>query len=109
MSQVAHDIHIGGAITGFLVAILTLRNFEKHPWEKDMQKFCAAILIVLFAVVVLINLTTPSNYFNAAWNFQYENTYTAHRNKLILETCEQDESWKRFCAIYNITRTSDGN
>ncbi|KAJ6641126.1 Rhomboid-related protein 1, partial [Pseudolycoriella hygida] len=40
-TNISHAGHFGGAIMGFLVSILVLKNFKKHPWEAKMQKICA--------------------------------------------------------------------
>lgn len=89
--QTSHAGHLGGAITGFLVSIIVLKNFEKHPWEEKMQKICAGIVIGLGIVICLINLTAWDHYTPTEWNFDYASTYEKYILKLIIESDEQSE------------------
>jgi len=95
-TNTSHAGHIGGAITGFLVAILVLKNFEKHPWEKKLQKLCAGILIGLFALIALVNFVIPSYYENTEFNFEYHKTYVRYILKAIKESLE-DSSIRKVC------------
>jgi hypothetical protein len=79
---------LGGAITGFLMSILVLKNFEKNPWEKKMQKICSGILVGLFVIIVLINLSFPSLYPVAQFNFDYAESYLKLLFKTINETAQ---------------------
>ncbi|KAJ6637849.1 Protein rhomboid [Pseudolycoriella hygida] len=74
-NNISHSGHLGGAITGFLVSILVLKNFKKHPWEETMQKICIGILIALFLVVFVINVTAWDYFPENEWNTDYEKSY----------------------------------
>lgn len=107
--QTSHAGHIGGAITGFLVSILVLKNFEKHPWEKKLQKICAGILIACFVLIFFINVAFPSYYSPAEWNFDYEKSYVRHildalknspGDSGIRKVCEAEEECKILLDAY---------
>lgn len=82
---------MGGGITGFLVSIFVLKNFEKHPWEEKMQKICMGIIIALCAIIFLINITAWGLYPPTEWNFNYANTYENYVLKMLLESPENSE------------------
>ncbi|KAG4073218.1 hypothetical protein HA402_013478 [Bradysia odoriphaga] len=80
--------HFGGAVTGFLVSILVLKSFEKHPWEKKMQKICLTVLIALFVVIIVINVTASGLYLPTEWNFNYTATYEDFIANLVVASAE---------------------
>lgn len=80
--------HLGGAITGFLVSILVLKNFEKHPWEKKMQTICLGVLVALFIVIIIINLTASTLHLPTEWNFNYTSTYENFIVNLVAESAK---------------------
>ncbi|KAJ6643860.1 Rhomboid-related protein 1, partial [Pseudolycoriella hygida] len=86
---VSHAGHLGGAITGFLVSILVLKNFEKHPWEEKMQRICIGIVATLSIVIVIINIAAWGLYLPTEWNVDYETTYYLHVIKQIIESPEE--------------------
>ncbi|OXA60344.1 Rhomboid-related protein 1 [Folsomia candida] len=95
-TNTSHAGHIGGAVTGFLVSILVLKNFEKKEWEMRMQKICAGLLLGFFVIIVLINVSFPSYYLPTEWNFNYESTYIHHILEAIKDSPE-DSSVRKVC------------
>ncbi|KAJ6639154.1 Protein rhomboid [Pseudolycoriella hygida] len=69
-SHISHAGHLGGAVTGFLISILVLKNFRIEQWEKKMQKICVAILIGICVIVFIVNVAAFDQYVPVEWNFQ---------------------------------------
>ncbi|KAJ6641140.1 Protein rhomboid [Pseudolycoriella hygida] len=86
--DVSHAAHFGGSITGFLVSILVLKNFKKHPWEEKMQKICAGILIALFLVIFVVNVTAWDYFPENQWNFDYQKSFDSFVAKQMEESSE---------------------
>ncbi|KAG4066197.1 hypothetical protein HA402_008941 [Bradysia odoriphaga] len=74
-SNVGHAAHFGGAVTGFLVSIVVLKNFKKHPWEETLQKICVGALLAIFVIILVMNVTLPDYFPENEWNFNYAKTY----------------------------------
>lgn len=89
--QTSHAGHIGGAITGFLVSILVLKNFQSHPWEEKMRKICFTILIVLGVVIFSINIFAWNLYPSEEWNFNYRHSYDVYIKKIIIQSSNDSE------------------
>lgn len=87
--------HFGGAITGFLVSILVLKNFEKHPWEKQMQTVCLVIVMALLAVIILINITASGVYLPTEWNFNYTSSYENLIVNMVVASGKDSTAWKQ--------------
>jgi len=115
-TNTSHAGHFGGAVTGLLVSILVLRNFEKHLWELRMQKVCQILLISTFTLIVLINfsLSFTQFYIKEEWNFDYVNSYEKYIVHLVVESpedspvrrsCEQDLHCKLILDQYNFNGT----
>lgn len=73
--NISHAAHFGGAVTGFLVSILVLKNFKKHPWEETLQKICVGVLLAIFVIIVAMNVTLPDYFPENEWNFEYKRSY----------------------------------
>lgn len=56
------------------MSILVLKNFKKHPWEETLQKICIGILISIFVIILVINVTAWDYFPTNKWNFDYEKT-----------------------------------
>jgi hypothetical protein len=75
---------------------MVLRNFEKLPWEKKLQKICAGILATLFVIIFFVNIAFPSYYLPAEWNFDYEKSYVRHILEAIKDSPD-DSAVKKLC------------
>ncbi|KAG4074635.1 hypothetical protein HA402_004506 [Bradysia odoriphaga] len=113
-SNTSHAGHLGGAITGFLVSIFVLKNFEKHPWEEKMQKVCVRLIIAIAVIVIIINVTAWGLYTPTELNFNYLDTYEKYIFKLTMErpddaelrsACEENEHCKRLLDEQNFNGT----
>lgn len=78
----SHASHFGGAMTGFLVSILVLKNFKNQNWEEIMQKICVGILISIVVIVAVINVTQRDFFPKNEWNFDYNKSYGEYRKYL---------------------------
>ncbi|XP_037035638.1 protein rhomboid-like [Bradysia coprophila] len=85
-SRTSHAAHLGGAVTGFLVSILVLKNFQSHPWEEKMQKICLTILKVLGVAILIFNIVVWGLYLPEEWNFNYRNSLQVYLKKTIIES-----------------------
>lgn len=80
---------MGGAITGFLVSAIVLKNVVKLQWENKMRKICMGLIPAIFVVIFLINVAAWDYYPKEEWNFSYKMTYDLYeiRECLKNDTC----------------------
>lgn len=64
-----------------------------------MQKLCLAIVLTLFVVIVIINISASGLYLPTEWNFNYTSTYekfivnlvvTSASDSTVRKQCQQD-------------------
>ncbi|XP_037034417.1 rhomboid-related protein 2-like [Bradysia coprophila] len=94
-SDISHAAHFGGAVTGFLVSILVLKNFQSHPWEEKMQKICLTILKVLAVTILIVNIVVWGLYLPEEWNFNYRNSLQVYLKKIIVESSNKSQIHKK--------------
>ncbi|KAG4071613.1 hypothetical protein HA402_011767 [Bradysia odoriphaga] len=68
--------YVGGAITGFLISILVLKDAKKQQWKKNLRSVCVGILISIVIVALLVNTFEWRSYLPTEWNKNYTETYT---------------------------------
>jgi hypothetical protein len=83
-------------VTGFIVAVFALRNFEKLPWEMRFQKILAVGIGVLVFLVVVVNIAWPSHYYPTVYNTDYEHTYVVYVISTIHES-EPESELRKVC------------
>lgn len=66
---------MGGGVTGFLVSILVLKNFETRQWKKNFQIICVAILAILSVIIIFVNIFGGNSYFPTEWNTKYGDSH----------------------------------
>lgn len=54
-TQVGYAAHGAGAIVGFLLGIVVLRNLRVHTWERVLWWFCLLIFLGLFLAAIIWN------------------------------------------------------
>lgn len=54
--DISHLGHVGGAVTGFLLGIVMLRNLRRHRWEKYFQIFCGMVFLAFVAALIVLNV-----------------------------------------------------
>lgn len=90
--------HLGGAITGFLVSILVLKNFEQQQWKKKIRIGSVAILTCLAIIIALVNIFAWDYYLPTEWNTNYHDSYvdfvyqraiTSSEGSVAREYCKQ--------------------
>lgn len=67
--------YVGGAITGFLVSILVLKDTKDQRWKEILRTVCVAILASIVVVALLVNIFEWTYYLPTAWNKNYQETY----------------------------------
>ncbi|XP_037040919.1 rhomboid-related protein 1-like [Bradysia coprophila] len=116
-TNISHAGHFGGAITGFLVSIFVLKNFEKHPWEEKMQKVCVRVVVALAVIIIVINVTAWGLYAPTEFNFNYMDSYERYLFKKTVERpqdsklrtiCEENEHCKQLLDQLNYNGTISG-
>ncbi|XP_037043160.1 rhomboid-related protein 2-like [Bradysia coprophila] len=104
-SNIGHAAHFGGAVTGFLVSILVLKNFKKHPWEETLQKICVGALLAIFVIILAMNVTLPDYFPENEWNFDYAKTYyredSAEDTEDYLDTYTEQSSTMQYDEDYH--------
>lgn len=88
----SHAAHLGGSITGFLVSIAVLKNFEKHPWEKIVRKICIGAVIATFIGIIIFNVVAWSHFPPTEWNFNYNKSFERYVMKMTAESRTEDNS-----------------
>uniref|UniRef100_A0A7E4W885 EF-hand domain-containing protein n=1 Tax=Panagrellus redivivus TaxID=6233 RepID=A0A7E4W885_PANRE len=58
-TKVAVTSHIGGAIAGFLLGIVLLRNLSKHKWETYIWYVALVVYILLTLILICLILANP--------------------------------------------------
>ncbi|KAG4071680.1 hypothetical protein HA402_011834 [Bradysia odoriphaga] len=94
-TDISHAAHLGGAVTGFLVSILVLKNFQSHPWEEKMQKICLTILKVLGVAILIVNIVVWGLYLPEEWNFNYRHSFDVELIKMIIESSNHSKIHRR--------------
>ncbi|XP_037029725.1 protein rhomboid-like [Bradysia coprophila] len=109
--SISHAGHLGGAVTGFLVSILVLKNFKVEKWERLMQKICTGLLIGICGIIFIVNVAAPGYYVPIEWNFQYSHTYLedyihqVNNDSVLMHQCEIDADCKQLLDQYNFNGT----
>lgn len=83
-------------MTGFLVSILVLKNFEKRQWKKKVKIVCFAIIASLAITVIFVNVFARDLYLPTEQNDDYRNSYE-HFIYLRAIASPQDSSARVVC------------
>ena len=54
-TQVGYAAHAAGAIVGFLLGIVVLRNLRVHTWERVLWWICLLLFLALFLAAIVWN------------------------------------------------------
>ena len=57
--KIGYTAHFCGALIGFLMGVVCLRNLKKLKWERVLWWICLAAAILLFAFAILWNIFWP--------------------------------------------------
>lgn len=109
--QISHAGHFGGAVTGFLVSILVLKNFKIEQWEKKMKTICIGLLAAICGTIILVNIVISGRYVPVEWNFEYSQTYLedyldkVNKSSTLTQQCELLDGCKLILDQYNFNGT----
>lgn len=73
--QTNYASYVGGAITGFLISILVLKDCSNQKWKKNLRIVCGGILASIVVVALLINIFEWNFYLPTVWSKNYQETY----------------------------------
>ncbi|XP_037035298.1 rhomboid-related protein 1-like [Bradysia coprophila] len=88
--------YVGGAITGFLISILVLKDAKKQQWKKNLRLVCVGILVSIAVVALLVNTFEWRSYLPTEWNKNYMETYTEFTLKRAI-TSREPSAAREYC------------
>lgn len=109
--QISHAGHFGGAVTGFLVSILVLKNFKIEQWEMKLKTICIGILAAICGTIILVNIVVSGRFVSVEWNFDYSETYLkdyldkVNKSSKLTEQCEALDGCKLMLDQYHFNGT----
>lgn len=61
-SRTSYAAHLTGALAGFLIGMVVLRNLKVKRWERILGWLSIIIFIILISFAIIFNIANP-NYF----------------------------------------------
>ena len=63
-TKTSYAAHLAGALAGFLVGIVVLRNLKVKTWEKVLGWFAMVIFILLIGGAIIFNVANEKHFYD---------------------------------------------